>query len=207
MAAQSETDICNGALQLLGIPQINAITDNTPQARACSVAYDCTRRDLLRQHKWNFAITRVVLAPSATAPAFYFSYAFPLPSDCLRVLLPDWDDNLDWVMEGRQILTNEGATLNLRYVADIVDCTQWDSAFYSIMQLAMAQAMCEQLTNSTSKRQLLDRELDAAISEAKRNNAFENISIDAPDDTWWLVRDGGSSPSPADTLVNFIISN
>jgi len=216
VAAQSQTDLCNGALQLLGVPSIVAITDNTPAARACSVAYDCTRRDELRKHKWNFAIKRVQLAPSATAPAFYFAYQFPLPADCLRVLLPDWQDDLDWVIEGRQVLTNNcnggqtdatGAVLNLRYVADITDVTQWDSAFYNVFQIALAQTMCEQLTNSTSKKTTLDREYQEAQEEAKRNNAFENISVDAPDDTWWLARDGGGAPLGADTTVNFTISS
>lgn len=207
MAAQSQTDVCNGALQLLGLPVLASINDNSPAARACAVSWDCTRRDEIRKHKWNFAIKRVSLAPDATAPAFDFTYQYSLPSDCIRVLLNEQDDSLDWVVEGRKILTNNYNPLNLRYIADITDCTQWDPAFYQVMQISLAQAMCEQLTNSTSKKQVLDREYDVAQAEAKRNNSFETISIDAPDDDWWLVRDGGSRPAPADVTVNFIIGN
>ena len=111
--AQSVIDICNSALQRVGATTILSLSDNSPEARACSVAYDSNRRDELRKHRWNFATQRAVLAPDSTAPAFDFDYAFTLPSDCLRVIRPNTYD-LDWVVEGRKILTNDSDTLYLR---------------------------------------------------------------------------------------------
>jgi hypothetical protein len=185
--AQSTVDCCNSALQKLGAASILSLTDNGREARQCSIAFDSNRRSELRKYRWNFAITRAVLAPDSVAPTFDYTYAFTLPSDCLRILLPR-DADLDWVLEGRKILTNLGPVLNLRYIADITDTTLWDSAFYDMVAISMAIDMCEALTNSTSKKATLDREYEDCRNCARLNNSFEQMSAEAPDDTFWLAR-------------------
>ena len=185
--AQSVIDICNSALQRVGATTILSLSDNSPEARACSVAYDSNRRDELRKHRWNFATQRAVLAPDSTAPAFDFDYAFTLPSDCLRVIRPNTYD-LDWVVEGRKILTNDSATLYLRYVADITDVTQWDASFYNVCSAALAIDICERLTQSNSKKQLLMGDYNDVIRNARRVDAFESGPEDAPEDDWWVAR-------------------
>lgn len=185
--AQSAVDICNSALQKLGAASIMSFTDNSREARQCNIAYDSNRRSELRKHDWNFAIKRVVLAPDADAPAFDMKYAFTIPGDALRVLLPN-DYALDWKLEGRKLLSNTSSVLNLRYVADISDTTQFDPAFYDMLCISLAIDMCEAITNSTGKKQLLDMEYKQALAEARRNNSFEQLAEDAPDDDWWMVR-------------------
>lgn len=182
--AQTLVDCCNSALQRVGATTILSLSDNSPEARACSVAYDSNRRDELRKHPWNFAIKRVVLAPDATAPAFDYAYAFTLPSDCLRVLRPATSD-LDWQIEGRKILTNDSTTLNLRYLADIEDCSQWDSSFYNVVAAALAVDIVERLTQSNVKKQNLEKDYDDAIKEARRVDAIEGGPEDSADDDWY----------------------
>lgn len=211
MAGQSIVDICNSALQRCGSATIQSLTDNSREARACSVAYDSNRRDELRRHFWKFAMKRVVLAPDSATPASDFTYQFSLPTDCLRVFFPN-DAYLDWSVEGRKILTNSAqspfgsysdpnlvqvvtttpptVSLNLRYVADIIDVTQWDASFYSVMSLALAMDICEVLTNSTSKRQSIKDEYKDAMAEARVADAFESLPTDPPEDGWVLARLG-----------------
>lgn len=185
--AQSNVDACNSALQKLGAARILSLDDNSHEARQCSVAFDSNRRSELRKHNWNFAIKRVTLAPDATAPAFGFTYAFTIPSDCLKILKPN-DYDLDWVLEGRKILTNLGNTLELRYVSDVTDVTQWDAAFYDMFSISLAIDMCEAITNSTGKRQALGQEYKDAVGQARRNNAFEQLAGVSPEDSWIVVR-------------------
>lgn len=184
---QTVIDCCNSALQRIGATTIISLTDNSPEAKACVVAYDSNRRDELRKHKWNFAITRVKLSPDSATPAFDYTYQFTLPSDCLRVLRPN-TQNLDWVIEGRKILTNDSNTLNLRYIADIVDNTQFDATFYNVLAASLALDLVEKLTQSNVKKQILAKEYEEAIKDAKQTNALENGPIDPPDDYWWTVR-------------------
>lgn len=103
--AQSQSGIANRALQLVGAGTIMNLTDNTPEARECTRAYDSCRRAEMRKQVWNFAVVRASLAPSSVKPLFDYAYQFPLPTDCLRIVLPN-DPYLDWKIEGRKILTN-----------------------------------------------------------------------------------------------------
>lgn len=185
--SQTAVDLCNSALQRVGATTIISLLDNSPEARACSVAYDSNRRDELRKHPWAFAIQRVVLAPDTTAPAFDFTYQFTLPTDCLRVLRPA-TANLDWMIEGRKILTNDGTTLNLRYISDVTDATRWDPSFYNVAAAGLAIDICERLTQSNQKKQGLISDYNDAVRTARRMNAFEVGPTDAVDDNWLLAR-------------------
>jgi len=199
--AQSKTDVCNSALLRLGAATIVDVTDNSPEARACAVQYDSNRRSELRRHPWNFAIKRIVLAADSVAPAFEFTYAFTLPADCLRVLLPN-DSTLDWSVEGGKILTTwadspitgstsssgTGVSLSLRYISDIEDVTQFDPSFYDALSISLAADLCEKLTNSTSKKAALGEDYKFVMSEARRTDALESLPQDPPDDDWITAR-------------------
>lgn len=185
--AQTVIDCCNSALQRVGATTILSLSDNSPEARACTVAYSSNRRDELRKHPWNFSITRAVLAPDSTAPAFDYAYQFTLPSDCLRVLRPATPD-LDWQIEGRKILTNDSDTLYLRYISDVEDAAQWDPSFYNVVSAALAVDIVERLTQSNTKKQALTAEYNDAVKMARRMNAFESGPKDAADDDWWIAR-------------------
>ena len=201
--SHSQTDICNSALQRVGAATILNITDNSREARACAVAYDSNRRTELRKRKWRFALRRVTLAPDVASPVFEYQYAFTLPSDCLRIVLPADNPALDWSVEGRKILTNtfqspflgtanqpavSGPALFLRYVADIEDATQFDPTFYEMLCISLALDICEPLTNSNQKKQTLLAEYREALIAAAKAQAFETLPADPPADEWWLAR-------------------
>jgi hypothetical protein len=201
--AQSVTGIANRALQLVGASAILNLTDNSPEAREVSRAYDFCRQAELRAHRWNFAIKRAELAPDTATPVFGYQYQYQLPSDCLRVLLPN-DATLDWKVEGKKLLTNWGtspfgagafgatvtptAALYLRYVADIEDATYFDAAFCEALAARIAIAIVERLTQSNQKKSQLKDDYRFAIAEASAINAFEKLPAEAPDDDYWLAR-------------------
>lgn len=185
--AQTVVDCCNSALQRVGAASITSLSDNSREARACAVAYDSNRRDEIRKHSWNFAIRRAILAPDTTAPLFDYAYAFTLPSNCIRLLRPA-TPNLDWQVEGGKILTNDGNTLYIRYLIDVVDPTAWDPSFYNVVAGALAIDICEPLTQSNTKQSLLREKYTEDVRMARRMNAFESGPKDAPDDDWWTAR-------------------
>ena len=201
--SQSQTDLCNSALQRVGAATIMDITDNSREARACAVAYDANRKSELRKRKWRFALKRATLAPDTDAPGFEYAYAFTLPADCLRVLLPADNPELDWSLEGRKILTNTlqspflgagvqptvtGAALFLRYVADIEDATLWDPNFYEMAGISLAIKICEPLTQSNQKKAGLTTEYKEALMTAAKSQAFETLPADPPADELWIAR-------------------
>jgi hypothetical protein len=198
--AQSVTGIANRALQLVGAASILNLTDTSVEAREVSRCYDMCRRAELRAHQWNFAIVRAALAPDAAAPAFGYTYQFSVPTDCLRILLPN-DSTLDWMREGQKILTNwtsspvltnaNGATgpiLYLRYVQDVTDATVFDPMFCEALAHRIAFGIVERLTQSNQKKAELKQDYKDVISEARRVDSFETLPEDPPDDDWWTVR-------------------
>jgi hypothetical protein len=94
----------------------------------------------------------------------------------------------DWQIEGRKILTNDAAPLNVRYICRVEDPNQYDAMFIEALSCAMAQELCEQLTQSNQKAQIIRQDYTTAIRMAKKLNAFENISAEPPMDTWITVR-------------------
>lgn len=162
------------------------ISDDTEKGRTCRVAYDVVRQRELRAHPWNFAIVREVLAPETDAPAFGYDYAYNLPAACLRVLRER--DGIDWRIEGRQILTDEGPALNLRYVSDFEDTGAMDAMFVEVLAAAIAAEIAGKITQSSTKVQIALQRYKEAVSEARRANAFENAPIEPPVDSWLLAR-------------------
>lgn len=184
----SVVDICNRALQKLGADRITSLTQNSTSARACNLAYESVRDAELRSHVWSFAIKRVQIAEDATAPVYGYDRSFTLPSDCLRLLPNDHKENTayqtDWKVEGRKILTNDSAPLSIRYVYRVTDTTLYDPLFNEMLACKLAMEMCEELTQSNSKRQLAIEEYRTAMREAKKTNAFENPPQEQQTDGW-----------------------
>lgn len=169
----SETGICNRALQLLGATRITSLADtNSKSARECSVAYEPLRDALLRRYPWVFAITRAQLAEDVATPSFGFAHQYTLPTDCMRVL-PNSDATNDWVIEGRKILTDWAAPLNIRYVKKIVDPNEMDPLFREVLSTRIAEETCEALTNSATKKAVIKQALDDIMADAVRTGGLE----------------------------------
>jgi hypothetical protein len=64
-AGDSIVGICNlGLVNGLGQDPIASLTDNRKAAIHCNLAYDPTRRAMLRAHPWDFATARARLSAS-----------------------------------------------------------------------------------------------------------------------------------------------
>lgn len=189
--AVSAVSICNLALQKLGAARIASLSDDSKNARECNACYEPMRDRELRANRWKFAIKRVVLAPSATTPSFYYENAFVLPSDCVRAIFPARLD-LDWKIENHEgtpaILTNDGDAINLRYVAKVSDPTLFDPLFVDALAAKIAWQLCEALTQSNSKKQAAHEEYVLAIREARKMNAIEIGVQKQPVDEWVSAR-------------------
>lgn len=188
--AASEVAICNVALQKLGETRITALTQDHPVARDCNACYEAMRELELRKHRWRFAIERASLAADSTEPAFGYDNRFLLPSDCLRVIEPDPDqnDNKDWQIEGRYILTDWEAPLEIRYIKNVTDVSQHDALFDEVLACRIAIQLCEVRTQSQSKKEDVKQQYRDALSEARRVNAMESIPQEAETDDWLTAR-------------------
>lgn len=182
----SEVGICNRGLQILGAARIVSLTEDTKNARECNTAYEPLRDAELRRHPWSFAVARAKLAPNATGPVFGPAYQYTLPADCLRILPNNEVD--DWQIEGRNLLTDDGATLELRYVQQVVDPNIFDALFREALSARIAYELCERITQSNTKKQAAKNAYQEAVAAAKKANAIERVSADFPEDPWLAAR-------------------
>jgi len=191
----SEVEIVNRALSRVGANRVTSLTENSVNARAANAVYATLRDAELRAHRWSFAIKRAQLAEDATAPAFGPAHAYPLPSDFLKLLPPDPDqhlNDLDWRIEHHNgascILTDDTAPLNIRYIHRLTDPNRMDALFREALAMRIAKELCEPLTQSNTKIQLIEADYRTAIAAARQANAFERPSDEPPEDTWLTVR-------------------
>lgn len=187
----SQVEIANAALQKLGSSAITSFSDSSKGARECTKAYDRLREKLLRQHLWRFAIKRVQLPALSDVPLFGYERQFQLPADFLRLAPRDlYERNIQsqWQIEGRRIITNDDAPLNVRYIWSVSDPNVMDSIFRDLLAVEMAHEMCESLTNSNVKLANLKQERKDTIAEARRINAWETPPIESPAGSWITAR-------------------
>lgn len=185
----SEVEIYNRALQRLGSSRVSSIDQDDKPGRACRAVYEPLRDAALRSHPWSFAIQRAELAADAVAPVGDDApaYQYTWPTDAVRILFPK-DESLDWIIEGRKILTNWSAPLTVRYIAKITDPNTMDPLFREFLSAWMAHEMCEEITQSNSKKAGIKDDMLMIVAEARRVDAIEKLPKGAPDDSWDTVR-------------------
>jgi hypothetical protein len=187
----TKVEIANRALQLLGAKRITEFTEDSRNARAINAAYEPIKRSLLRKHTWVCATKRAQLAANSTAPLFGKTNAFQVPSDFIRLLPldPEYQTNDDdRIIEGRNILTNEDAPLDVRYIYDITDPNEMDPLFREALSASLAEGLCEEITQSNTKIATAKVVKDEAIAEAKKANAIEKPAEQPTEDPWVTCR-------------------
>ena len=175
----SVVDICNSALNLLGASTISALTDDSKNARLCNQRYEPVRNRVFRAHAWNCLHKRVQLAQNSTAPVVEYTYAYALPSDCLRVLkihtgsTDSIASTIDYKLEGRNIVTDEG-TVYLIYIALITDPNEFDVYLQESISHQLAADICYAITNNATLANNYMTRADERLREARFIDATEN---------------------------------
>ena len=191
--ATSNVAIANRALQKLGAKRIESLTQDHPNARSMNVAFAPVRDAELRRYRWSFAIKRATLAADSSQTEWGDWNRFTLPADYLYLIRDDETGQaVDWRIEsdadGTYIITADSAPLYIRYVARIEDPNFYDPLFIEALACKLAVETCEEIKQSTSKKESLKADYDFAISEARRVAAIEKPSHAFPEDDWLNAR-------------------
>lgn len=184
-------EIANRALQRLGAKRISSLSEDSRSARSVNACFDILKIAELESHDWSFAIKRVILAEDSSAPEFTKTAKFLLPSDFIRKLDPDPEDNtleIDWQIEGRHIVTLQTSALNLRYIANVTDYGLMSPLFKEAWSMRIAMEICEEITQSNTKLQLIMESYELAINRARKANAIQRRALKPPEDLWISVR-------------------
>ena len=125
----NKINICNSALDKLGVENITALTDGTKASNLCSRNYDVLRKKLLRTHWWNFATKRVTLTAESTTPEWGFNSEFLLPSDNVRFLQLENPEIRHRIEDGKLLLEEAYDTVNILYIFDQDDVDSMSDTF------------------------------------------------------------------------------
>lgn len=183
----SVVDIANRALDKLGHGAITSLSDGTKAANLVDRTWPIVRDQVLRSHPWNFAIVRDTLAPLSDAPSWGFSYQHQLPNDLLRLIEVLDLSTDDYQIENNRILCDSDL-IYIRYLQQVTDPNQYDAMFVNAVSTAMALEMCESLTQSNTKKQLLADEYEMVMQQTKFVDAVENPPTKFEEDSWIEVR-------------------
>lgn len=176
--AASEVTICNLALGRIGAGAIIAMDEESAEARVCRLHYAQTRDEVLRSHRWNFAIRPQTLVQDAAPPEFGWAFKYALPVECLRVLsMNEWDmsrRSRAWEVEGRFLMTNAEDAF-IRYISRVTDCSQFDSLFVDALSLKLASRIVTPLNGSLPMAEAYITEYEKVTGgRARRTDAFES---------------------------------
>jgi hypothetical protein len=168
--------IYNRALDMLGVEPLASLADSGKAARLCARNFEPVRNAVLRSYPWSSALRRESLKPHDEPPAWGFARQFMLPEDCLRLLAIDGENNIParYRIEGRRVLTDMGAPLNVQYIARMDDAAQLDPMLCDAIATRLAADLSYSLTASATLGQALMEIYQAKLAEARMTDAEES---------------------------------
>jgi hypothetical protein len=172
----SIVEICNGALNQLGATTILSLTEDSKNARICNQRYTQVRDGVFRSHPWNCLQKRIELAADTTAPAWGFSFAYTLPSDCLRLLrILDYDSN--YKVEGRKILSNT-SSMKILYIARVTDANEYDELLRETLSAALGADIAFGVTSNNQTAQNMYQLFQDKLKDARFVDSTEGQNVD-----------------------------
>ena len=172
----STVDICNGALNQLGATTILSLTEDSKNARLCNSRYTQVRDALFRTHPWNCLQTRLEIAASSDSPAWGFTYAYTLPTNCLRLLrVLDYDSN--YKVEGRKILSN-ASTMKILYISRVTDPNEYDELLRETLSAALGADIAYAVTSNNTTSQNMILSYQEKLKDARFVDSTEGQNVD-----------------------------
>lgn len=197
MAVISNVRICNMALSNIGAKStIESLTENSAEAKECSLWYDYSRLQTLEIYDWNFARRRLTLTThSDDAPSGVWEYRYQYPSDCvnLRKLqnaggdlidpIPfeiELDDNLD----NKSIVTDLDEAIAV-YTMDLTEVSLFSPLFVDMLSFAISSHLAFALTGKQELRREMIGNFQSLQRVAPASNANEQM-LPPPKEAPWI---------------------
>ena len=168
----TKTGLANLTASLMKVEAVTQIDPPDARSKFAKKAnqwYDETRRDVLAEHTWNFALKRVQLPKDATDPAFGYGARYLLPSDYIRLATIGNEDNpeVDYKVEDGYILCDISAPLDLRYVYNVEDVTKFSPKFIQCFARKLKANLVYDMTGNRTMQQEAELEYLEYLSMAK----------------------------------------
>ena len=200
MAAETSTSICNIALARIGAKEITSLeNDQSREASLCRRLFHPARRTALAAHHWNGAKRAAELTVSAITPIFW-SYAFPVPDDFIRLISVHPSDDPSATCEYSlqnandttvdNVIMTDSNQLYIQYVFDNIDIPTMSQGFRDVLNFVLSRDLCMALGKSAAKFDLSAREYRRALTIAKSIDGMEDYPEKLSEGSWVKSRYG-----------------
>lgn len=211
----SEVAICNLALSHLGDEAgVEAISppDGSVQAAHCGRFYPIARDMLLEAHPWTFAVKRTALSEVTNPAPDDWSYAYALPTGCLRplsCLLPGHPERLlgadsdagthPYIIEagenGNLVMFTNVESATLRFIARVTDTTKYTPGFVVALARLLASHLAGPIIKGSEGMQVAQVHMKLFAAEyaqaaARNANVGKRTSYQTRQPDWTAARDG-----------------
>lgn len=192
----SDVAICNLALDLLGADTISQIGENSKAGKLCQRNYEPLRDAVLRAYPWNSVTRRATLAKLDAAPAWGFANQYQLPEGpnperwlAMAYVEGELEGTASrYKIEGRKLLSDDGPSLNILYIARITDPTLYDPLLVQAMAARIAWQLAFPITGERSVAADMANMYRALLLEARRRDAQEGTADPVEPTGWWDSR-------------------
>lgn len=196
----SRLSLYNNALTIVGSRTLATLTENRESRRVLDTIWnDNAVEYCLEQGFWKWSIrTQEITYDTDVTPDFGFRYAFAKPSDYIRTYAIASDENFDnpiirYADEAGYWYTDYD-TIYVQYVSNDDDYgynyTAWPETFTKMVQQYLASEICMRLTNSASKKEKIDKDLERIMVDARSKDAMNNpVKFQHPG-SWLTARRG-----------------
>lgn len=189
--AISIVSICNRALDLVGADPITSLEDGSRPANLCQRNFEPSADSVLRLYPWNAALRRARLPALAETPDWGYRFQYQLPQGpepafCLRLV--EVDNGSDFRVEGRRVLADYAAPLDILYVGRVSDPGSYDPLLAEAIAAKLAVHLAGNLTESGARIEAARAYLRAVLSEARSTDAQEGGAASLSVDSWLGAR-------------------
>jgi hypothetical protein len=166
-------EICNLALNMLGMPAICELNEQSEQANLCRRFFPVCCQRVLRDHFWSFAAkTSKLQVLNEKSPLREWRYVCAVPADCLRIIGLAGDQ--PYRRFGKNILVNN--PVDVIYVSNIDDPELFDVTFVEALQFLLASDLCMASTQNAQLSNFYRSEYQERLATARSIDSAENIS-------------------------------
>jgi hypothetical protein len=160
----SSIDIASNALLLIGDNPISSFEDAGAGAQVAANLYSETKKRLLSEHPWSFALKQQRLNKLSQKPDVLtnFQNAFQLPTDLIRI----WNiqSHSDYILIGNLLYSDENEIL-ATYIYD-VDEVNLPPHFTKSLEYTLASDFAISVTEDNSMSQMMSQKADMFTSKA-----------------------------------------
>ena len=185
----SSIDISSNALLLIGDNPINSFDEPGAGAQVAKAIYPETKKRLLSEHPWSFAMKQQRLNRLSQTPdeKTNYQYAFQLPTDLIRI----WSiqDQSNYIIVGELLYSNERELL-CTYIFDVED-TNLPPHFVKSLEYSLASDFAIAITENQSFAGLYEQKSRDAINQAMAIDSQNRPQLGILDSPLIDVRNGG----------------